>query len=76
MRTQPPGPFGGAPFGATNRVRGVPKLARWCHTSAAAGAFGGAPFGATTRARRLPKCERSHLGLSEEFPMVPRTVRG
>eukprot|EP00959_Pyramimonas_sp_CCMP1952_P320633 6709852-Pyramimonas_sp.AAC.1 len=26
--------FGGAPYGATERVRGVPEWARWAHASA------------------------------------------
>ena len=38
-----PGAFGGAPYGATNRVRGVLKRVRRAHTSAATGTFGGAP---------------------------------
>ena len=43
------GAFGGAPYGATNRVRGVPKWVARTHVDSATGAFGGAPYGATNR---------------------------
>ena len=51
------GAFGGAPCGATNRVRGVPKWGVEPHADAATGAFGGAPYGATKRVRGVPKCD-------------------
>eukprot|EP00959_Pyramimonas_sp_CCMP1952_P321897 6735762-Pyramimonas_sp.AAC.1 len=35
------------PYGATDRVRGVPTWARWAHASAGIWAFGGALYGAT-----------------------------
>ena len=40
-------------YGATNRVRGVPKSVAVTHAACACatGAFGGAPCGATTRVR-------------------------
>ena len=47
--------FGGAPCGATKRVRGVPKWGVEPHANAATGAFGGAPYGATKRVRGVPK---------------------
>ena len=47
------GAFGGAPYGATMRVKGVPTRVRVRHASAATGAFGGAPYGAT---KRCPLC--------------------
>ena len=49
------GAFGGAPYGATKCVRGVPRWVRWAHAKAAAGAFGGVPHGATKRVRGVPK---------------------
>ena len=47
------GALGGAPYGATKRVRGV---AKWggLHAGAATGAFGGAPHGATIPVRGVP----------------------
>ena len=50
--------FGGAPYGATKRVRGMPNWVRWAHANAATGAFGGAPYGATKRVRGVPKWVR------------------
>ena len=50
--------FGGAPYGATNRARGVPKWVQCRHANAANGAFGEAPDGATERVRGVPKCGR------------------
>ena len=50
--------FGGAPYGATILVRGVPKLGlreAGTHAGTATGAFGGAPYGATSFARGVPK---------------------
>ena len=47
--------FGGAPYGATKRVRGVPKWGWGRHAGAAILAFGGAPYGATKRVRGVPK---------------------
>eukprot|EP00959_Pyramimonas_sp_CCMP1952_P249844 5223139-Pyramimonas_sp.AAC.1 len=49
MRAQPLRAFGGAPYGATNRARGVPKCVWGRHAGAATGAFGGDPYGATKR---------------------------
>ena len=50
------GAFGGAPNGATKRVRGVPKCVRWRHANPAiTGAFGGAPYGARNRVMGVPK---------------------
>eukprot|EP00959_Pyramimonas_sp_CCMP1952_P195730 4092404-Pyramimonas_sp.AAC.1 len=46
------------PYGATKRVRGVPKSVRWAHGNAATGAFAGAPYGATKRMRGVPKWAR------------------
>ena len=47
--------FGGPPYGATNRVRGVPKWVAGTNANAATWAFGGAPYGATNRVRGVPK---------------------
>ena len=71
--------FGGAPYGATKRVRGVRKRARWAHANAATAAVGGAPDGATKRVRGLPKWMGGGmwalpLGRSLELPMGPRNV--
>eukprot|EP00959_Pyramimonas_sp_CCMP1952_P232117 4850654-Pyramimonas_sp.AAC.1 len=43
--------FGGAPHGATNRVRGVPNWVRWCHADATTQPLGPSvelPMGART----------------------------
>ena len=45
------GAFGGAPYGATKRARGVPKFLLVGHANAATGASDGAPYGATKLAR-------------------------
>eukprot|EP00959_Pyramimonas_sp_CCMP1952_P304967 6382641-Pyramimonas_sp.AAC.1 len=45
MRTQRLGPSVELPYGATKRMRDVPKLVLWAHANAAAGAVGGAPHG-------------------------------
>ena len=50
MRALPLG-LGGAPSGATKRVRGVPNRMRRRHVNPAAGALGGALYGATKRVR-------------------------
>ena len=50
--------FGGAPCGATKRVRGLPKWVRGRHADAATGAFGGTPNGATKRVRGVPNRAR------------------
>eukprot|EP00959_Pyramimonas_sp_CCMP1952_P187397 3918483-Pyramimonas_sp.AAC.1 len=52
------GALGGAPHGATMRVRGMPEWARWCHAGADTGALGEAPDGATKRVRGMPKVAR------------------
>ena len=49
------GAFGGAPYGATILVRGVPKWVRRRYASAATGAFSGDPYGATFLVRGVPK---------------------
>ena len=49
------GAFGGAPYGATKRVRGVPECVWGRHADAATWAFGGAPYVATKRVRGAPK---------------------
>ena len=51
------GTLGGAPYGATKRVRGVPKKGGGGgpHANCATGALGGAPYGATKRVRGVPK---------------------
>ena len=49
------GAFGGAPYGATERVRGVPNRASVLHANCATGTLGGAPYGATKRVRGVPK---------------------
>eukprot|EP00959_Pyramimonas_sp_CCMP1952_P015961 337440-Pyramimonas_sp.AAC.1 len=41
------GAFGGAPYGVTKRVRGVPKCVAGTHVITATGAFGAAPYGET-----------------------------
>eukprot|EP00959_Pyramimonas_sp_CCMP1952_P113519 2372720-Pyramimonas_sp.AAC.1 len=38
------GAFGGACYGTTNRVRGVPKCVAGTHVNCATGALGGAPY--------------------------------
>ena len=76
------GTFGGAPYGATKRVRGVPKLAAGRHATPAAGAFGGAQIKirATKRARvcrnGLEDAMRTLplLGPSVELPIGARSV--
>ena len=45
------GTFGGTPYGATKRVRGVPVWVGGTHAGSATGTLGGAPHGATKRAR-------------------------
>ena len=60
------GALGGAPYGATKRVRGVPGCVAGTHVSAATGAFGGAPYRATKLLRGVgggEACERGHGGL-------------
>ena len=50
------GAFGGTPYGATNRVKGVPKWVARTHVDPPPyGAFGGTPYGATNRVRGVPK---------------------
>ena len=49
------GAFGRAPYGATNRVWGVPKWLGRRHVDPAMGAVGEAPWGATNRVRGVPK---------------------
>ena len=49
------GTFGGAPYGATTRVRDVPTWAAGAHANGASGTFGRAPYGATNRVRSVPK---------------------
>ena len=52
-----PGAFGGAPYGATILVRGVPEWVIRAHVDAATWAFGGAPYVATILVRGVPKWE-------------------
>ena len=51
MQTLTLGPSVEPPYGASKRVRGVPKWRRRRHANAATGAFGGAPHGATILVR-------------------------
>eukprot|EP00959_Pyramimonas_sp_CCMP1952_P068678 1433385-Pyramimonas_sp.AAC.1 len=44
----------GALYGATKRVRCMPKWAGRPHANTASGAFGGAPCGATKRVKGVP----------------------
>ena len=48
------GAFGGTPYGAMQRVRGVPTWVAETHVSAATGGSGGAPYGATKHAMGVP----------------------
>eukprot|EP00959_Pyramimonas_sp_CCMP1952_P336920 7055172-Pyramimonas_sp.AAC.1 len=54
--------------GATTRVNGVPKWARWEHASAGIWAFNVVPYGAAKRVKGVPNmgtvaaCERRRLG--------------
>ena len=71
--------FGGAPYGATKRVRGVPK--RGCRPRAGGNseALGGAPYRATKRMRGVPKrgwgrVRNLPLGPSVERPMGARNA--
>ena len=71
------GPFGGAPYGITKRVGGVPQWARGRHANPGTGAIGGAPDGATKRVRGVPKggggaMRVPPLGPSVELPMGSR----
>ena len=73
------GAFGGAPYGATKRVRGVPKWMGGRHARFATGDFGGAPYGATKRVRGVPEwggyaMRAAPLGPEVELPMGPRNV--
>eukprot|EP00959_Pyramimonas_sp_CCMP1952_P086503 1809446-Pyramimonas_sp.AAC.1 len=52
------GAFGGTPYGATQRLKGVPNWSRWAHASAGIWASGGASNEATKRVRGVPKCVR------------------
>ena len=72
------GAFGGAPYGATKRVRGAPKWAWGRHANAATGAFGGDPYGATILVRGVPKWPEAAmrtlpLAPSVALPMGPRS---
>eukprot|EP00959_Pyramimonas_sp_CCMP1952_P020441 431272-Pyramimonas_sp.AAC.1 len=49
------GILGGASYGATKRVRGVPKLGAYRMLAAPLGAMVEPPYGATKRARGVPK---------------------
>ena len=66
------GAFGGAPHGATKRVREVLDWVVQRHVGATIGAFGGAPYGATKRVGGVPKlmvrCGRGHWGLRWTSP--------
>eukprot|EP00959_Pyramimonas_sp_CCMP1952_P012358 261148-Pyramimonas_sp.AAC.1 len=55
MRAQPLGlPVGLPMYGATKRVRGVPKRMRCSRANAATGANNGTPYGATKRVSGVP----------------------
>eukprot|EP00959_Pyramimonas_sp_CCMP1952_P132184 2763953-Pyramimonas_sp.AAC.1 len=78
MRTLPYGAFGGAPFGATKRVKGV-VMGGEPHAGPATGAFGGVPYGATKRMSGVPKWAGIRMRTlpverSMELPMGPRSV--
>eukprot|EP00959_Pyramimonas_sp_CCMP1952_P130274 2724045-Pyramimonas_sp.AAC.1 len=51
------GAFGGAPNGATKRVRGMSKLAAFSYATVAIGIVGEAPCGTTKRVRGA-RCSR------------------
>ena len=73
------GAFGGAPYGATKRARGVPKWMAGAHAGTAGWAFGGAPCGATKRVRGVPKREAGTRAGTATWafggaPMGPRNV--
>ena len=54
--------FGGTPYEATKRVRGVPKWVCGTHAGGSTGAFGGAPYGATKRVRGVHDGRRREEG--------------
>ena len=61
--TFPTWAFGGAPYGATKLVRGVPTWVVGKHANAVIEAFGGAPYRATKLLRGVgggEACERGH----------------
>ena len=74
--------FGGAPFGAAERVKGAPMWVQLAHANATTGAFGGALSGATKTSEGCAECGavgacgRSHKGPSVELHAGPRNVRG
>ena len=63
--------FGGAAFGAAERVKGAPMWVQLAHANATTGAFGGAPSGATktsdgcAECGAVGACGRSHKGPRE-----------
>eukprot|EP00959_Pyramimonas_sp_CCMP1952_P083735 1750926-Pyramimonas_sp.AAC.1 len=59
------GAFGGAPYVATKRVRGVPTWVAVTHVDPAPGAFGGAPHRATSRVSGLKQEGWEHDGGSD-----------
>eukprot|EP00959_Pyramimonas_sp_CCMP1952_P001485 30526-Pyramimonas_sp.AAC.1 len=70
--------FGGAPFGATKRLRGVPTWVARTHVDTATGACG-APLGATKRMKGVPTwVARTHVdtvtGAFCGVPYGPRSV--
>eukprot|EP00959_Pyramimonas_sp_CCMP1952_P141194 2955093-Pyramimonas_sp.AAC.1 len=71
------GTFGGAPYGATILVRGVPKWPEAAMRTLPLGAFGGAPYGATILVRGEPKWPEAMRALplepSVELPTGPRS---
>ena len=72
------GAFGGAPYGATILVRGVPKWPEAAMRTLPLGAFGGAPYGATILEGGVPKWPEAAmrtlpLAPSVELPMGPRS---
>eukprot|EP00959_Pyramimonas_sp_CCMP1952_P001568 32157-Pyramimonas_sp.AAC.1 len=70
--------FGGGPYGATKRVRGVPKWVRWAHANAGIWVFGRAPSGVKKRVKGCAKIgghmRTLALELSVGLPMEPRNV--
>eukprot|EP00959_Pyramimonas_sp_CCMP1952_P304122 6365143-Pyramimonas_sp.AAC.1 len=73
------GAFGGAPDGATKRVRSAPKWVLGHRANPASGAFGGALPGAPKHVRGVPEwggaaMRTLPLGPSVEPPMRPRNV--
>eukprot|EP00959_Pyramimonas_sp_CCMP1952_P188372 3939380-Pyramimonas_sp.AAC.1 len=66
------GALGGAPYGATKRVRGVPKWVGRSHVTIATGAMNGASFWGRETGEG---CAENELGgHMRTWPLVPRNV--